>query len=82
MVEGDRWNVIKREDDYPLTFPIDLSSNKGRSLMWRTLLRTRNKFEISKRRFLNRLKRLIRQDLLNKHGKIYGWQVEKNPKHV
>jgi type I restriction-modification system DNA methylase subunit len=39
IVIEERWNIIKREDDYPLTFPIDLASEKGRSLIGRTLSR-------------------------------------------
>jgi len=39
LVSPDEWQIIKREDDYPLDSPIDFTTNDGRSLLARTLLR-------------------------------------------
>ena len=39
LVTSDNWRPIRREDDYPLTYPISLSTLDGRMLVGRTLLR-------------------------------------------
>ena len=39
FVTDEDWRVILREDDYPLDYPIDISTPYGRSLLGRTLLR-------------------------------------------
>lgn len=39
LVTPNNWRPIVREDDYPLDYPIDLASDKGRALIGRTLLR-------------------------------------------
>lgn len=39
LVSDADWQIIRREDDYPLDSPIDLASEEGRSLLARTLLR-------------------------------------------
>lgn len=37
LVSDDEWSVIRREDDYPLDYPIDLGTAYGRTLLGRTL---------------------------------------------
>ena len=39
LVTPEEWRFIRREDDYPLDYPIDLAANNGRALLGRTLLR-------------------------------------------
>jgi len=39
LVTADDWRFIRREDDYPLDYPIDLAADDGRALLGRTLLR-------------------------------------------
>jgi type I restriction-modification system DNA methylase subunit len=39
LVTGEGWRAIRREDDYPLAYPIDLARDEGRALIGRTLLR-------------------------------------------
>lgn len=39
LVSPDEWQIIKREDDYPLDYPIDLATTAGRTLLGRTLVR-------------------------------------------
>lgn len=39
LVSDAEWQIIRREDDYPLDSPIDLATDEGRSLLARTLLR-------------------------------------------
>ena len=38
VTEAD-WRLIRREDDYPLDYPIDLATDEGRSLLGKTILR-------------------------------------------
>lgn len=37
LVSSSSWKFIKREDEYPLDYPIDLASDEGRALIKRTL---------------------------------------------
>jgi len=37
LVSSSSWKFIKREDDYPLDYPIDLASVEGRALIKKTL---------------------------------------------
>jgi type I restriction enzyme M protein len=39
LVSPDQWKLIRREDDYPLDYPIDLASDAGRALVSKTLER-------------------------------------------
>lgn len=39
LVTPEEWSVIRREDDYPLDYPIDFAHANGRTLLGRTLLR-------------------------------------------
>jgi len=39
LVTPEEWRFIRREDDYPLDYPIDLGRNDGRRLLGRTILR-------------------------------------------
>lgn len=39
LVSPEEWRFIRREDDYPLDYPIDLAADNGRILLGRTLLR-------------------------------------------
>ena len=39
LVTPQEWQFIRREDDYPLDYPIDLAEEDGRALLGRTLLR-------------------------------------------
>jgi len=39
LVTTDSWRAIRREDDYPLTYPINLANAQGRALIGHTLLR-------------------------------------------
>lgn len=39
LVTPQEWRFIRREDDYPLDYPIDLAAAEGRALLGRTLLR-------------------------------------------
>lgn len=39
LVTPEEWRFIRREDDYPLDYPIDFVGNDGRILLGRTLLR-------------------------------------------
>lgn len=39
LVTAMEWRTIRREDDYPLDYPIDLGNPDGRLLLGRTLLR-------------------------------------------
>ena len=39
LVTPEDWRFIRREDDYPLDYPIDLAADDGRSLLARTFLR-------------------------------------------
>ncbi len=39
LITNEGWRPIKREDDYPLAYPINLASEQGRALIGRTLLR-------------------------------------------
>ena len=39
LVTPDDWRFIRREDDYPLDYPIDLAGEDGRTLLARTILR-------------------------------------------
>jgi type I restriction enzyme M protein len=44
LVSPEEWQIIKREDDYPLDYPIDIASTEGRSLLARTLSRFETSF--------------------------------------
>lgn len=39
LVTPEEWRMIRREDDYPLDYPIDFAADDGRALLARTLLR-------------------------------------------
>ncbi|MGA7631275.1 MAG: N-6 DNA methylase [Terriglobales bacterium] len=39
LVSDIEWKIIRREDDYPLDFPIDFASDDGRALLARTIER-------------------------------------------
>lgn len=39
LVSDSEWQIIRREDDYPLDSPIDIGTDEGRALLARTLLR-------------------------------------------
>jgi type I restriction enzyme M protein len=48
LVSDKKWDVIRREDDYHLDFPIDLSSDDGRDLIARTIVRLETELDPDK----------------------------------
>jgi hypothetical protein len=45
LITNEGWRPIKREDDYPLAYPIDLARDDGRALIGRTLLRLETRLD-------------------------------------